>query len=104
MKTSKINPNQIREGVANFSIEYRSKKIQAVDGGPNCQRFIRLTEIPMFQADHIKPERTVWHELYSEDLVDTKHFKKFLNKIGKQFQWKGNFRDLFKLTDLMFAI
>jgi hypothetical protein len=101
MKTIVIQPNEVCEGIANFSIEYRFKKIRAVDGGPACQRFMRLTEIPVFKASHIQPQKTVWHEIYSEDLSATRHFKKWLKQIGKRFFWKGNIRDLCELTSIM---
>ncbi len=98
MKTIAIDPNQIRDGVANFTIDYRFKKIPVIDGGAACQRFLRLTEIPLFNTE---PKRTAWHEIYSENLSAARFFKKWVKQKGRCFQWKGNVRDLGKLNALM---
>jgi hypothetical protein len=98
MKTHKINPNDIRGELANFTIEFRFKQIPPLEGAPSCQRFMRLTEIPMFSG---KPRKTVWHEIYSYDLVTSGRFAKWVKDRGHCFRWNGKPRDIYRLTIIM---
>jgi hypothetical protein len=102
MKTHKINPNDIRENLANFTIEYRFRQIPNLGvNTPSCQRFLRLTEIPEIRINDHKPRKTVWHEIYSYDLVTSARFAKWVKQRCEWFRWNGKPRDIYRLTEVM---
>ena len=102
MKTHKINPNAIRENLANFTIEFRIRQIPRLgDHAPAVQRFLRLTERPEIMSKDCKPRRTVWHEIYSYDLVTSGRFAKWVKDRCEWLRWSGKPRDIYRLTEIM---
>ena len=94
MKTHKINPNDICENLANFTIEYRIRQIpQLGDRAPSCQRLLRLTEIPEIKTASSKPRKTLWHEIYAHDLNEPGHFAKWVEQRCEWFHWNGKPKD-----------
>lgn len=102
MKTHKINPNKIRHDIANFTIEFRyaEKPKETIIGDRDAinQRWLRLVEIPITD---VKPRKTVWHEIYAEDLASNSRFAKWIKERCNQFVWLGKPKDFFELGCLM---
>jgi len=102
MKTHKIDPNKIRPGIANFTIEFRyaEKPKEAMIGSNNAinQRWLRLVEMPPTDE---KPRKTVWHEIYAEQLVTNAKFAKWVKHCCQQFTWMGKHKDMMRLLFIM---
>jgi hypothetical protein len=102
MKTHKINPNEIRPGIANFTIEFRyaekPKKAILDSNDAVNQRWLRLVEIPLMDS---KPRKTVWHEIYSEDLSSNSNFAKWIKKRCRRLVWSGKPRDFFNFSEII---
>jgi hypothetical protein len=95
MKTHKIDPNKIKPGIANFTIEFRFARIP-IDAiidprDPQCQRWMRLVEISTHR-------RTVWHEIYAHDLCSSRDLARWVNqKVSASFVWKGRQQEMNRL-------
>jgi hypothetical protein len=102
MKTHKIDPNKIRANITNFTVEFRyAEKPKGVMLGLNDainQRWLRLVEIPMTGE---APKKTMWHEIYAEDLSSNTNFAKWIKKRCRQFAWSGKPKDFYKLSEIM---
>jgi hypothetical protein len=102
MKTHIIDPNKIRPGIANFTIEFRyaekPKETMISSYDAINQRWLRLVEMPVNDG---KSRKTVWHEIYAEDLSSNSNFTKWAKKRCRQFTWLGKPKDFFKLSEIM---
>ena len=103
MKIHRIDPNKLRTTgqVASFTIEYRFQYIPVLDGGPHCQRFMRLTEVRDMTGSNAALRRTVWHEIYSHDICSAGRFSQWCSDKGSMFQWFGKQKEFLALVSQM---